>query len=444
MITGESRPVPKEPGDRGDRRAPSSPVAALRVRVTAVGEPTALSGIMRLVAAAQASSRGPRRSRDRAAALLFYVALVAGAVTLVGWWVRGDPEGAADPRPRPSSSSPARTRSGLRSRSSSRSRRRSVRGTGCWLRTASRSSGPASSTLVIFDKTGTLTTRRAGGRRASRPRTASTRTTSLALAAAVEADSEHPLARAIVAAARERGTRCRRRPASRRSPAGVRGPRSTAAVVAVGGPGCSARARPRQPDPRAEACGPPRAGRCSTSSWTGAIGGRARGSRTSPPRVAPRRSHELHALGIRVAMITGDAQAVADAVAAGSGSTRSPPQVLPADKAAAVRRFQAGRPHAWRWSATASTMRRRSPRRTSESRSAPARTSRSNRPASCWSATTRATSSARSSSRARRYRKMIQNLVWATGYNVVAIPRRRGPAGPVGDRPADGRRARSR
>src|SRR5688572_2136284 len=84
MITGESRPVTREAGDR----VVAGTVAAggsLRVRVTATGEETALSGIMRLVAEAQASNSRAQVLADRAAALLFYVALAAGLVTLLVW-----------------------------------------------------------------------------------------------------------------------------------------------------------------------------------------------------------------------------------------------------------------------------------------------------------------------------------------------------------------------
>ena len=78
MITGESRAVAKEPG----ATVTAGTVAeggSLRVRVTAVGDDTALSGIMRLVAAAEASSSRAQALADRAAAILFYVALAAGA-----------------------------------------------------------------------------------------------------------------------------------------------------------------------------------------------------------------------------------------------------------------------------------------------------------------------------------------------------------------------------
>jgi Cu2+-exporting ATPase len=62
------------------------------VRVKAVGEQTALSGIMRLVAAAQASGSRAQALADRAAALLFYIAVGAGTVTLAYWWLAGDRE----------------------------------------------------------------------------------------------------------------------------------------------------------------------------------------------------------------------------------------------------------------------------------------------------------------------------------------------------------------
>src|SRR5678816_2685192 len=67
---------------------------SLRVDVTATGDQTALSGIMRLVAQAQASASRAQALADRAAAILFYVALIAGLITLAFWWLQGDREGA--------------------------------------------------------------------------------------------------------------------------------------------------------------------------------------------------------------------------------------------------------------------------------------------------------------------------------------------------------------
>jgi Cu2+-exporting ATPase len=89
MITGESRPVPKRAGDRVVAGTVSTD-SAIRVRVTAVGDDTALAGIQRLVAEAQASRSRAQALADRAAALLFYVATTSAAVTFVVWMLLGD------------------------------------------------------------------------------------------------------------------------------------------------------------------------------------------------------------------------------------------------------------------------------------------------------------------------------------------------------------------
>jgi len=91
MITGESRTVSKGPGAAVIAGTVASG-GSLRVRVTAVEEQTALSGIMRLVAAAQASGSRTQALADRAAAILFYVAVASGAITLTYWWLSGDKE----------------------------------------------------------------------------------------------------------------------------------------------------------------------------------------------------------------------------------------------------------------------------------------------------------------------------------------------------------------
>src|ERR1700694_4361885 len=91
MITGESRTVSKAPGAAVIAGTVASG-GSTRGRVTAVGEQTALSGIMRLVAAAQASGSRTQALADRAAAILFYVAVASGATTLTYWWFSGDKE----------------------------------------------------------------------------------------------------------------------------------------------------------------------------------------------------------------------------------------------------------------------------------------------------------------------------------------------------------------
>ena len=114
MITGESRAVAKEPGDT----VVAGTVAAggcLASGSTAMGDATALSGIMRLVAAAQASASRAQALADRAAAILFYVALGAGTSPSCSGGCRAIPRVRSSGR-RPCWSSPARMRSGSPSR----------------------------------------------------------------------------------------------------------------------------------------------------------------------------------------------------------------------------------------------------------------------------------------------------------------------------------------
>ena len=186
--------------------------------------------------------------------------------------------------------------------------------------------------------------RRAGRRRRRRRRPASTRTSCSALAAAVEADSEHPLARAIVARRRRAGIEPRR--AEGFEALAGRGVRATVDGRTRRGRRAAPARRPRRSSP--PSCrgrprpGRPRAGPSSTSSPTaGSSGALALEDEVRPESAEA--VERLHELGLRVAMITGDAQAVADARGArASASTRSPRRCCPADKAAAVRRFQAG------------------------------------------------------------------------------------------------------
>jgi Cu2+-exporting ATPase len=414
LITGESRAVPKEPGATivaGTVVAGGS----LRVRVSAVGEGTALSGIMRLVEAAQASGSPAQALADRAAAVLFYVAVTAGVITLVFWWLQGDPEGAlvrtatvlviacphalglAIPLVIAISTSIG-ARNGLLVKDRiALERARELQ-------------------VVIFDKTGTLTY--------GRPVVADIAATEgdeadvLRLAAAVEADSEHPLARAIVEEAKRRGTL----------------PPGAADFESIVGRGARARVEGRQ-----VAVGGPRlladlglSPIVAAEAWADdgktvlhvVVDGRVVGALALEDEIR-RESFEavrdLHALGLRVAMITGDSQAVADSVARRLGIDDVEAQVLPGDKAAAVRRFQeGGRKVAFVGDGV---------------NDAPALAT-ADVGIAIGAGTDVAVESAgivlvRSDPRdvvgaielsRATYRKMVQNLVWATGYNLVAIP----------------------
>src|ERR1700677_4562320 len=91
MITGESKPLPKAAGSKVIAGTVVSG-GSLRVGIAAIGDQTALSGIMRLVAAAQASGSRTQALADRAAAILFYVAVASGVITFAYWWFSGDKE----------------------------------------------------------------------------------------------------------------------------------------------------------------------------------------------------------------------------------------------------------------------------------------------------------------------------------------------------------------
>jgi P-type Cu2+ transporter len=202
MITGESNPVAARARATGSWPPPWRPTRRSGCEVDAVGEDTALAGIQRLVAEAQASSSRTQVLADRAAALLFYVALVAAVLTVSVWSCSASPTRrscgghGADHRlpPRPGPGDPA---GGV-------DLHVEVGAQGILVKDRLALEQMRTVDVVLFDKTGTLTKGEhavTGCRRRRRDDTDAL----LALAAAVEADSEHPLARAIVAAARERG-----------------------------------------------------------------------------------------------------------------------------------------------------------------------------------------------------------------------------------------------
>jgi Cu2+-exporting ATPase len=412
MITGESVTVAKALGDK----VVAGTVAAggsLRIRVSAIGEATALSGIMRMVAAAQASASRAQALADRAAAILFYVALGSGVVTLVFWWIQGDREGAlvrtatvlviacphalglAIPLVIAISTSLG-ARNGLLVKDRiALERARELR-------------------MIVFDKTGTLTR----GQPTVVGISAEDEPELLRLAASVETDSEHPLARAIVAAARARGIEPL--PTTDFEALAGRGARATVGgrAVAIGGPRLLADAG-LAPESASEVWG--RDGRTVLHV---VVDGRVLGAIGLEDEIRPESADaiaQLHAMGLKVAMITGDSKVVADSVASRLGIDEVAAQVLPADKAAAIRRFQAGG--------------RKVAMVGDGVNDAPALAT-ADVGIAIGAGTDVAVASAgivlvRSDPRdvvgairlsRATYSKMIQNLVWATGYNLVAIP----------------------
>jgi Cu2+-exporting ATPase len=419
MITGESKTVSKSIGSNVIAGTVISG-GSLRIKTTAVGEQTALSGIMRLVAAAQASASRTQALADKAAALLFYVALLSGIVTFIYWWLIGDQEralmrtatvliiacphalGLAIPLVIAISTS---------------------LGAQHGLLVKDRLALEKARTLdtIIFDKTGTLTR---GSPAVSDLAALSGVTESdlLASAAAVESTSEHPLAKAIVAAARRRNIDSIAVADFKSLPG--RGAAATVQgrTIAIGGPRLLAESK-LQPTPELQQ---------TTKIWAqegktvlyvltdGAVLG-AIAAEDEIRSESKQAIDELHSLGVKVAMITGDSKAVADSVARRLGIDEVAAEVLPADKAAAVQRFLAGGKQVAMVGDGVND--------------APALAAATVGIA-IGAGTDVAIESAgivlvRSDPRdvvdaiqlsQASYRKMVQNLVWATGYNVVAIP----------------------
>ncbi|MFC6825425.1 copper-translocating P-type ATPase [Halopelagius fulvigenes] len=436
MITGESRPVSKEPGDEviggtinGD--------GSLRVRITATGDETALAGIVRMVEEAQRSKSKTQMLADRAAGWLFYVAVASAAVTAVAWTVAtsfGAPVieravtvlviacphalGLAIPLVVAINTSLA-ARNGILVRDRIAMERARELDT------------------VIFDKTGTLTEGEQGVVDAATVGDLS-EDEAFALAAAVEGDSEHMIAEAIREAAAERGVEPRR--AAEFEALKGRGVRATVDGEAayVGGPNLLSHLDSDVPPELAAF-----ADRAGENART-VVYLMREGERSGTPEpvaafaladVVREESYRvveaLHELGIEVAMLTGDSEDVARAVADELGIDTVFAEVLPEDKDEKVQELQSeGNLVAMVGDGV---------------NDAPALT-RADVGIAIGSGTDVAVQSAdivlvRNNPldvvrfvklSGASYRKMRENLVWAAGYNVFAIPLAAGVLAPVG------------
>ncbi|MFQ5614997.1 MAG: copper-translocating P-type ATPase [Anaerolineales bacterium] len=430
MITGESKPVHKEPGIHviagtinGD--------GSLRVSVTATGDETALAGIMRLVAEAQASRSPTQVLADKAAGWLFYGAVVAAILTAIGWTIAvgfnvevikrvvtvlviACPHALGLAVPLVVAIS---TSLGARN--------------GVLVRDRLALEAARNLDVIIFDKTGTLTKGEFGVVGiATAPGWDADK--ALGLAAAVEGDSEHLIARGIRQKAEERGL-----PLSKIGGfEAIKGRGIRAKVdgqtVYAGGPRLLEMLSPQIPgevaqfNDDASAKGQTVIYLVQENAVTAAF---ALADVVRPEsKVAVQRLQEL---GIRVAMLTGDAGQVARTVAEELGIDRYFAEVLPEHKDQKVRELQAeGKKVAMVGDGV---------------NDAPALT-RADIGIAIGSGTDVAVESAdlilvKSNplhvvriielSRAT-HQKMIQNLIWATGYNVFAIPLAAGVLAPWG------------
>ncbi|MDB1089224.1 heavy metal translocating P-type ATPase [Streptomyces sp. ACA25] len=425
MITGESRPVARGPGDQVVAGTVATDTS-LRVEVTAIGEDTALAGIQRLVAEAQSSTSKAQRLADRAAGWLFWFALAAAAVTMTVWLLLGFPDSAL-----------VRTITVLVIACPhalglaiplvvSIATERAARG-GVLITDRMALEQMRTVDTVLFDKTGTLTkgeptvtrTAAAGGHEEE---------TVLALAAAVEADSEHPLAAAITAAARQRGIRVPPATDFRASTGvGVTGT-VDGRTVGVGGPGML-RDQGLDPLPASGAWKEEGAIILHVLADGAVVGALGLADEVRPEsRIAV---DELHGLGKRVVMITGDAEQVARSVAGELGIDQVFAGVRPEDKDKKVQELQReGRKVAMVGDGV---------------NDAPALV-QADVGIAIGAGTDVAIASAGvvlASDDPRSvlsvielsqqgYRKMKQNLWWAAGYNVAAVPLAAGVLAPVG------------
>lgn len=430
MVTGESKTVRRETGDHvvaGTIATDSS----LRVEVTATGEDTALAGIQKLGSDAQASSSRAQRIADTAAAWLFWFALGAALITALVWSLVGLPDDAV-----------VRTITVLVIACPhalglaiplvvSIATERAARG-GVLIKDRLALESMRTVDAVLFDKTGTLTK--------GEPTVTAISTTDdrseqqiLALAAAAEADSEHPLARAITGAARERGLDVPRARDFSSSPAvGVKATVDNAnagtTVIEVGGPYLLEQRYAKEPPVANE--------------WReeGAIilhvlaNGDVIGALRLADEIRPESRDTidaLHAHGVQVVMITGDAQAVADTVAKELGIDRVFAGVRPEDKAAKVAELQGeGRKVAMVGDGV---------------NDAPALVQADigiaigagtdvaigSAGVILASSDPRSVLSVIELSRAT-FRKMKQNLWWAAGYNLLSVPMAAGVLAPIG------------
>ncbi|AIF39691.1 MULTISPECIES: heavy metal translocating P-type ATPase [Micrococcales] len=425
MITGESRPVARGEGDPVTAGTVATD-SGLRVEITATGDDTALAGINRLVAEAQGSSSRAQRIADRAAAWLFWFALGAALITAIVWTLAGSPDDAV-----------VRTITVLVIACPhalglaiplvvSIATERAARG-GVLVKDRLALESMRQVDAVLFDKTGTLTR--------GEPTVTGVEPTGdldanqvLALAASAEADSEHPLARAIVAAAKDRGLALQQATGFSSSPAvGV-----TATVagheIRVGGPRLLEETGQHETE--------------SAEAWRGegAIilhvlrDGQVIGGLKLADEVRPESRDAvdaLHELGVEVVMITGDAEAVANEVGQELGIDRVFAGVRPEDKSAKVAQLQ----HEGKKVAMVGDGVNDAPALAQADVGIAIGAGTDVAIASAGvilaSSDPRSVLSVTQLSKAA-YRKMKQNLWWAAGYNLISVPLAAGVLAPVG------------
>jgi Cu2+-exporting ATPase len=341
MITGESKPIDKRGGDKVIAGTVNEQ-GSLRIEVTGTGDKTALAGIMRLVAQAQTSRSRAQALADRAAFWLTLIAIGAGGVTFLAWWAAGAtldftimrvvtvlviacPHALGLAVPLVTAIS---TTIGAQN--------------GLLVRDRHGLEEARNLDAVVFDKTGTLTL---GSHRvvSMTVEDGVTQDDALRLAAAVQRDAEHPIANALTTSAKERGLDVPPSAGFESMPGvGVRA-EVEGRTLHVGGPGMLRRLGV---EPSKRILDAAEAAASNAHSATYLIdGGRVLAVFAIADAVRPE-SHEavqrLHAAGIKIAMLTGDSRAVAESVARELGIDKVFAEVLPEDKVAKIEELQQG------------------------------------------------------------------------------------------------------
>ena len=420
MITGESKPVGKREGEKVVAGTVNGQ-GSLRIVLTGTGDRTALAGIMRLVAQAQASRSRAQALADRAAFWLTFVALGAAVVTFAAWWALGAtldftimrvvtvlviacPHALGLAVPLVTAIS---TTIGARN--------------GLLVRDRRGLEEARNLDIVVFDKTGTLTL---GSHRVVSMTVEDdiSQDDALRLAAAVQRDAEHPIANALTTSAAERGLAVPASTGFESMPGIGVSAEVEGRTLRAGGPGML-RHLGVQPGPAMQEAADAAAANAQSATYL-IDGDRVLAVFAIADAVRPESLEaveRLHAVGIQVAMLTGDSTAVAEAVAKELKIDVVFAEVLPEEKVAKIEELQQGN--------------RKVAMVGDGVNDAPALVT-ADVGVAIGAGTDVAVEAGdvvlvRSDPRdvARivtlsqaSYRKMVQNLWWAAGYNIVAIP----------------------
>ncbi|MFY9227825.1 MAG: heavy metal translocating P-type ATPase [Candidatus Microsaccharimonas sp.] len=417
MLTGESRPVKKVVGSGVIGGAINSN-GALTIKVTKIGSDTALAGIMKLVEDAQTSKSKTQILADKAASYLTYIALGAALLTWIGWWIAGASPGFILERVVTVLVIACPHALGLAIPLVTAISTTLAAKNGLLVRERMALESARNVDVVLFDKTGTLTK----GEQGVVAIIAKDKNRTLSLAAALERESEHPIAKAIFHYAHDQNVpEIHITDFSALSGRGVRA-NAGGKTVYVGGPRLLEELKIKLNDElqtatdESSADGKTVVYVVEKKTVLGALMLADVIREESKEAVAT-----LHAMGKRVAMLSGDSKGVAAWVAGELGIKEYFAEVLPENKAETVKKLQRD---GSRVAMVGDGV-----------NDAPALT-QANIGIAIGAGTDVAIESAGivlASSDPRgvakivtlskhTYSKMLQNLVWATGYNALAIP----------------------